>query len=312
MKRALRLLAALTLTSTPVAAQNPAPPIVGRWDLTVDMNGSPRGAWLEVHRSGGSTLVGSFVGGAGGSARPVSRVEFRDGEMRFSIPPQWESGRGDLSVVGRLEGDSLRGSMTFPDGRTFAWTGSRAPSLRRSEPPRWGEPVALVAETGLAGWRVVGGADEWEVSGGVLRNRKSGGNLVSERTFTDFKLHLEYRLPPGGNSGVYLRGRYEVQILDPGEPGAEPDFGAVGAIYGFIAPSRIAARPGGEWNTFDVTLVGRMVTVVVNGDTVISDRQIPGITGGALDSHEGEPGPLLLQGDHGPVEFRNIVVTPAL
>jgi hypothetical protein len=162
------------------------------------------------------------------------------------------------------------------------------------------------------GWRVLGGANEWEVVEGVLRNRESGGNLVSERGFTDFKLHLEYRLPPGGNSGVYLRGRYEVQILDPGAPGAEPDYGAVGAIYGFIAPSRIAARPGGEWNTFDVTLVGRMVTVTVNGDTVIHDREIPGVTGGALDSDEGAPGPLLLQGDHGPVEFRNIVVIPAI
>ena len=310
MKRALLAFAAATLCVTPMAAQT-APPIVGRWDLTVDMNGSPRGSWLEVHRSGGRTLVGQFVG-LGGSARPISRVDFQNGELRFSIPPQWESGRGELSVVARLEGDSLEGTMTFPDGQSSAWTGRRAPSLRRSAPPRWGEPIPLIARDGLAGWRVVGGANRWEVSGGELRNRESGGNLVTERTFTDFKLHLEYRLPPGGNSGVYLRGRYEVQVLDPGEPGAEPDYGAVGAIYGFIAPSRIAARPAGEWNSIDVTLVGRMVTVTVNGDTVIHDREIPGITGGALDSDEGAAGPILLQGDHTAIEYRNIVVTPAL
>ena len=311
MKRALRLLVAVTLTGTPVAAQTAAPPIVGRWDLTVEMPGLHRAAWLEVHRSGSSTLVGQFVG-VTGSARPISKVEFRDGEMRFSIPPQWEGVEGDLSFAARMEGESLMGSMTLADGKSYAWRGTRAPSLRRDGEPRWGEPVRLLGASGLSGWHVHGGANEWEVVEGVLRNRKSGGNLVSDRTFTDLKLHLEFRHPPGGNSGVYLRGRYEVQILDPGGPEAEPDVSAVGGVYGFLAPSRIAARPAGEWNTLELTLVGRMVTVILNGQTVISDREIPGITGGALDSDEGAPGPLLLQGDHGPVEFRNIVVTPAL
>ena len=311
MKKALRLLAAITLMGTPVAAQSAPPAILGRWDLTVDMPGPHRAAWLEVHRSGGSTLVGQFVG-VSGSARPISRVEFRDGEVRFSIPRQWESGQGDLSLRARVEGDSLRGSVAFPDGRSFPLAGSRAPSLRREREPRWGEPIRMIGADGLTGWRALGGTSEWEVAGGILRNRKSGANLVSERELTDFKLHLEFRLPPAGNSGVYLRGRYEVQILDPGGPGAEPDYGSVGGVYGFIAPSRIAGRPAGEWNSYDITLVGRMVTVVLNGDAVIVDREIPGITGGALDSDEGAPGPLLLQGDHTAVEFRNIVVTPAL
>jgi hypothetical protein len=294
-----------------VAAQSAAPSIIGRWDLTVDVPGIHRSGWLEVHRSGNSTLVGQFVGPTG-SARPISKVEFRDGEMRFSIPPQWEEVRGDLIFAARLQGEELKGSMTLSDGKSFAWRGTRAPSLRRDTEARWGEPVRLLGASGLSGWHVHGGANEWEVVESVLRNRKAGGNLVSDRTFTDFKLHLEFRHPRGGNSGVYLRGRYEVQILDPGGPGAEPDVGAVGGVYGFLAPSRIAARPAGEWNTLDVTLVGRMVTVILNGQTVISDREIPGITGGALDSDEGAPGPLLLQGDHGAVEFRDVVVTPAL
>jgi hypothetical protein len=142
----------------------------------------------------------------------------------------------------------------------------------------------------------------------VLRNRASGANLATERTFEDFRLQLEFRVPEGGNSGVYLRGRYEVQIA--GSAPATPSDGDLGAIYGFLAPTEIPYRPG-EWQTLDVTLIGRLVTVALNGRTVICNREIPGITGGALDSDEGSPGPILLQGDHGPVEFRNIVLTPA-
>jgi hypothetical protein len=77
-----------------------------------------------------------------------------------------------------------------------------------------------------------------------------------------------------------------------------------------VAPT-FRATQAGQWQTFDITLVGRRVTVVLNGKTIICDREIPGITGGAINSREGDPGPLLLQGDHGPVEYRNIMITPA-
>jgi len=121
------------------------------------------------------------------------------------------------------------------------------------------------------------------------------------------QLHIEFRYPARGNSGVYLRGRHEVQIEDPvlGVVASE----ALGAVYGFLAPSESAGRNTGEWQTFDITLIGRQVTVVLNGREVICKRDIPGITGGALDSDEGSPGPIFLQGDHGPIEYRNIVIT---
>lgn len=121
------------------------------------------------------------------------------------------------------------------------------------------------------------------------------------------QLHIEFRYPARGNSGVYLRGRHEVQIEDPvlGVVASE----ALGAVYGFLAPSESAGRNAGEWQTFDITLIGRQVTVVLNGREVICKRDIPGITGGALDSDEGSPGPIFLQGDHGPIEYRNIVIT---
>jgi hypothetical protein len=282
------------------------PPIIGRWDLTVRGPRGDRSAWLEVRHSGVQTLIGQFVG-TSGSARPISQVEFKDGQMRFTIPPQWERVDGNLVVAGRLDGDRLAGTMTLAQEQPVEWTGVRAPSLRRAAAPQWEAPVHLLNGRDLAGWRS-DGVNEWDGSAGVLRNRKSGGNLITDRRFEDFKLHLEFRYPKGGNSGVYLRGRYEVQIADI-EDGTAPD--ALGAIYGFLSPNQPAALKPGDWQTFDITLVGRLVTVVLNGKTIISSQEIPGITGAALDSKEGEPGPLLLQGDHGPIEFRNIIVTPA-
>ena len=283
------------------------PGILGRWDLTVRGARGDRPSWLEVRHSGVQTLVGQFVG-TGGSARPIARVDFKNGELRFAIPPQWERVDGDLVVVGRLEGDRLKGTMTLAGGEPMEWTGVRAPSLRRTAEPKWGKPIALLNGRDLTGWHV-NGANSWEVAGGELRNTKSGGNLVTDRTFDDFKLHVDFRVPKGGNSGVYLRGRYEVQIADSSVDDAT-SLGALGAVYGFLAPNAAAGKPAGEWQSLDVTLVGRLVTVVLNGKTIICNQEIPGITGGALDSKEGEPGPIYLQGDHTAVDYRNIVLTP--
>jgi hypothetical protein len=283
--------------------------LIGRWNLVVQRGAQTAPSWLEVERSGSATLVGRFVG-SGGSARPIAKIEFTDGTFRFAIPPQWESNPRDITFEGRLDGDRIVGSMTMGDGQTVTWTGTRAPSLRRSEPPVWGEPVTLFNGTSLEGWQPIGRREsEWSAVDGILRNAKSGANLVSTQKFDDFKLHLEFRVPTGANSGVYLRGRYELQVDDAA--GREPSSHHLGGLYGFIAPSENVARAAGEWQSMDVTLVGRMLTFVLNGTTVICNQEIPGITGGALDNAEAEPGPLLLQGDHGPVEYRNIVITPA-
>jgi hypothetical protein len=283
--------------------------VMGRWDLMVQLPGGDQPAWLEIRHSGHQTLVGQFVGWHG-SARPIARVDVDDNGLRFAIPPQYERGTGDLTVEGQLQGDQLSGSMVTPDGSQVTWSGTRAPALRRAAPPKWGEPIRLFNDVDLAGWHVVQGNNEWEVADGILRNVKVGGNLVTDQTFTDFQLHLEFRYAKRGNSGVYLRGRYEVQVLDG--PTEEPASDLQGAIYGFLTPSEIVTNGPDEWNTYDITLVGRLVTIVVNGKTVISEQAIPGITGGALDSDEGAPGPILLQGDHSPIEYRNITLTPAV
>ena len=281
--------------------------IEGRWDITIDKSGKQAPSWLEVVHSGNHTLVGYFVGESG-SARPISRVNFSGGKMSFSIPPQWEDGNNDLSVEGTLSGNRLTGTMITCDGKNYSWSAVRAPLLHRSSAPVWGKAIRLFNGSDFQGWHAMG-ENQWQAEGGILRSPKSGSNLVTDKTFTDFKLHIEFRCPKGSNSGVYLRGRYEVQIMD--SKGLEPASGLLGGIYGFLSPNQMAAKDAGEWQAYDITLVGRLVNVVLNGKTIICNQQIPGITGGALDSKEGEPGPLLIQGDHGPIEYRNIIITPA-
>jgi hypothetical protein len=278
----------------------------GRWDLTIVKNGKEVPSWLEVRHSGLHTLVGDFVG-SGGSARPISKINFNNGRLSFTIPPQWETGN-DLTLKGTFKENRLSGSILLPDGKNYNWTGVRAPALRRSTPPVWGKPVKLFNGTDLKGWHATG-QNQWQAVNGVLKSPKSGSNLVTDQNFSDFKLHIEFRYDKGSNSGVYLRGRYEVQIAD--NKGMEPLRDYLGAIYGFISPTEMVAKAAGEWQSYDITLVGRMVTIVCNGMTIICNREIPGITGGAINTKEREPGALLLQGDHGPIEFRNIVLTPA-
>ncbi len=306
-------LAVVTASIGTAAAQPPAPsparaPIIGRWDLTVQGPKSTYPSWLEVSLSGTRTLVGRFVGG-GGSARPISRVDFKDGAVHFAIPPQWEKETSDLVFDGKVTGDTLEGTITTPAGQKHPFTGRRAPSLRRSTPPTWGERVPLLNGKDLTGWTTFGGTSQWSVENGILKNAKSGANLVTTEKFTDFKLHVEVNLPKGSNSGIYLRGRYEVQVEDSTDP--EPKSTDLGGVYGFLVPNENAGTGAGTWQTFDITLVGRRVTVVLNGKTIICDQTIPGITGGALDSDEGAPGPIYLQGDHGAVQYRNLHITPA-
>jgi hypothetical protein len=290
----------------------PPPPVVGTWDLTVyTSDGRHLPSWLEVHWSGDRVLVGRFVGVVG-SVRPVSRFDFANDTLKWSLPPQWEGGNGDFQFAGVFAGDSLAGSLTTSDGRQLTWSGHRAPGLLGTRPITWGVAHRMFNGRDLTGWHVTGGENQWKAVNGVLTNTQRGGNLVTDQMYGDFKLHVEFKYPPDGNSGVYLRGRYEAQVEDSVVTGASKEAtGGLGAIYGFLIPNQNAAKSANEWQTYDITLVGRMVTVVLNGKQVICQANIPGPTGGALDSDEGKPGPIMLQGDHGPVEYRNLLITTA-
>ncbi|RAJ29119.1 3-keto-disaccharide hydrolase [Pedobacter cryoconitis] len=281
--------------------------LIGRWDITMDENGKAVPSWLEVKLSGYSTLTGYFVGGSG-SARPIAKVIFKDGKFSFTIPPQWEKGDQDFVIEGELTGDEIHGTLVTSEGKKHNWKGVKAPYLYRTAPVVWAKPIALFNGKDLTGWKALG-ENQWIVKNGVLTSPHSGANLISDQKFTDFKLHVEFKYQKGSNSGVYLRGRYEVQIEDSPKE-AHPSSVLFSGVYGFLAPNQIAALGPDQWQTYDITLIGRMVTVVANGKTVISNQEIPGITGGALDSKEAEAGPIYFQGDHGPIEFRKIVITP--
>ncbi|MEX0928021.1 MAG: DUF1080 domain-containing protein [Balneolales bacterium] len=281
--------------------------VTGKWDLTVQTSSGDFPAWLEIKRSGLNTLVGRYVGYEG-SARPISKIVYSEADhsYSFSIPPQWQPRDEDLRFDFTMDDGRLSGT-TRMDDETISWTGTRAPSLKREQAPNWGNPINLLDDS-LSKW-IIPDNNRFRMENGILVNREAGGNLITAQKFDDMKIQLEFRYPEGSNSGIYLRGRYEVQIMDPGgQPLNSVQFGGV---YGFIAPGEDASKEAGEWQTMDITLVGRMVTIVLNGVEIISNRPIPGITGGALDSNEGEPGPVMLQGDHGPVEFRKIRLTPS-
>jgi hypothetical protein len=281
--------------------------ILGRWDLVIGSNGQTHPAWLEVRLSGYRTLVGSYVGQMG-SVRPISKLELRDGKLHFAIPPQWEPRRDDQVFAIFLDGETLKGETTDDKGRPLEIIGHRAPSLKRAGSITWDAPIVLFNGKDLTGWeprnqRVANG---WKVENGLLSNKTPKTDLLTEQLFNDFQLKVEFNCPRRSNSGIYLRGRYEMQIED--NFGDEPDSHKIGGIYGFLTPRINAGRKPGEWQTVEITLVGRAVTIVLNGERVIDRQEIPGITGGALDCEEGKPGPIMLQGDHGPIEFRNITI----
>ena len=281
--------------------------VLGRWDITMKIGEREFPSWLEIHKSGVKMLVGEFVS-AGGSARPISRVNLENGKLSFSIPSQWEWQDKNLEFEGTLQADSIVGTIILPDGRNCKFSAVKAPSLVRTAKPVWGKEIKLFNGKDLTGWHASGKTNQWIVENGILKSPKPGSNIISDATFTDFKLHVEFRYASHGNSGVYLRGRYEVQITDYYEDTPPKD--VLGSVYGFIKPNEKVVTKPGEWVTYDITLIGRNVTIIVNGITTVCNQEIPGITGGALNSREGEPGPIMLQGDHEPIEYRNIVITP--
>jgi Domain of Unknown Function (DUF1080) len=291
-------------------AAEPAQPFLGRWDLTLKAPDREYPSWFELREENGQ-LKGQMVG-RWGNARPLPRAELSNGHLKFVSPKEEEDSKADLIFDGALEGKNLSGTVNGPDGKTWQWTGRRAPSLKRATSPTWAAPIPLFNGKDLTGWHEdkPGVSPAWKIENGLLVSPGNGPELINNSKFEDFKLHVEFNCGPESNSGVYLRGRYEVQIET--DSVAEPPSHHTGGVYGFLAPTPELPRKPGEWQTYDITLVGRMVTIVQNGKTVIDNKEIPGITGGALDSHEELPGPIYLQGtEKGHVLFRSIVSTPA-
>jgi len=283
---------------------------LGRWDLTLKGPDREYPSWLELAEKDGK-LTAQMVG-RWGNARPLPKAELSDGHVIFVSPKEEEGTKTDVVFEGGLVGETLSGTVTGLAIGPWPWIGNRAPSLKRMKAPTWAKPVQLFNGKDLTGWKMDNSdpAKVWKVVDGTLVSPGHGPEIVNDQKFQDFKLHIEFNCAPNSNSGVYLRGRYEVQIEDNSIQ--EPPSHHTGGVYGFIAPSPEMPRKPGEWQSFDITLIGRMITVVQNGETIIDNKEIPGITGGALDSHEERPGSIYLQGsEDGHVAYRNIVITPA-
>ena len=296
------LLGASLVGAGPLAGQSPA----GRWDLTAREGRETYPMWLELQA--GPPPAGRLQNRTG-HALPLIGIAITGSRVSFPLPTESdESNTGQFTAT--IQGDSLAGEIQLPNGNRVSLTGRRAPALVRSKAPVWGRPIDLLAE-GMAGWRLrnPGGKNGWTLADGALVNTPPSNDLITIQTFEDFQLHAEVQVPRSGNSGIYLRGRHEVQVAD--NYGEAPHSRRMGGIYGQVTPLSLPARPAGEWQTFDITLIGRRVTVVLNGVTIVDNAEIPGITGGALDSEEGAPGPIMLQGDHSGVRYRNLRITPA-
>lgn len=290
----------------------------GRWDIKVLNEPRSRVWWLEVEGAGSAAVKGSFVGAPGGQVDPVPAMTIRDGVLEWTFTRGYERGKQNQKGVyrARLENGKLVGSLEVEGyaGGMRKFEGVRAPKIDEKDDGKWkpapGGPVELFNGKDMAGFRaMVSGVDlGWWVKDGLLTNKAGANNLVTEGKYWNFELHAEFRLGKGSNSGIGLRGRYEVQIFD--DFGQAPSLHGMGALYSRIAPKVNASKAPGEWQTFHIRLVGRTVTVMVNGQKVIDRGEIAGLTAIANDCDEALPGPITIQGDHGAVEFRKLTLTP--
>ncbi len=301
---------------SPFAVAQEAKPFLGRWDMTVTpATGEPYAQWMELTDTAGR--IGGRIQPRGGAWRPIGGAAFESGKLVVAVTA---AGRGPATSweLTSVSPDKLTGIEKHGDDAGPSLVGLRAPELNRPMPKQWSKPQALFNGKDLTGWEPIGNVsnNKWIARDGELVNdnpevpgqRNPGAaNIKTTAKFQDFKLHIEVNCPEGGNSGIYLRGRYEVQVGTEG--GTQPTH-EMGAIYSYYPPPAGAENALGKWTAFDITFVGRHVTVLRDGKMYHDNVEIPGPTGGALDSNEAEPGPFFLQGDHhGVIRYRNITVS---
>lgn len=287
------------------AQQNP---FLGRWNLTGTGENASYVYWLEIKQEGGQ-LTGMFLN-RGGHPLKLASVKVENGELIFQTDPPARGTAPEYHA--RLQGDKLAGSVKLGE-RTVEFVGVRPPKwgpANANAPHKFGKPVDLFDGKSMDAWGVQNKSKplNWSIVEGAMTNTPPANNLVSKEQFQDFKIQAEYKLDTNSNSGIYLRGRYELQVLD--DFGKEPFDRSHMSVYGWHAPTVNASKPVGEWQTMEATVVGNRVTVFLNGKKVQDNVTLEAITGGALDANELEPGPIMLQGDHEKVWYRKVTVTP--
>lgn len=296
----------------------------GDWTFTLP---SGQAGWIRIGETGEGTPEVAMLVDVG-PIKPLNGVEVKEGKIRVPLKPRRKSGTVLSEHAATLwsEEGALHGEFatTYPDGKE-----KQESFVAKAIPPmppapdlskvKWGQPITLFNGKNLDGWKLrrpekVNG---WSVENGELVNTTPKtdfsaigdyGNLMTEEVFGDFRLHIEFNIGKDRNSGVYLRGMYEAQVVD--RDSKMQGIAGVGSVFGRVERSENAAKPGGEWQTYELTLVDRHITVVLNGVTVVDNQPVPGPTGGAMHTDPMAPGPIYLQGDHTSVKYRNIVLTP--
>lgn len=328
------VLAIVAVGTWAYAADNDPTPFLGQWELTKEGGGA---GWLEVVQKegyldaqllwlGGSVVPvdGVYVDGGSLQVVRVAKVNHKDASGKVLRTHTYSETFTIKVENGKLTGQCVRPNDNGMGVSVTAFSGVKeqpmppAPDLSKV---KFGPAENLLAKDSLDGWKLMeaNAKNGWSVKDGVLINDASQpkdgphvsfGNLRTEKEFEDFNLKLEVKVPKGGNSGVYLRGIYEVQVED--SLGKPIDPHNMGGIYSRIAPMVSAEKPAGEWQSMDITLVDRHVTVKLNDKLIIDNQPVMGCTGGAMTSDVTKPGPLYLQGDHGTIWYRNISISPVV
>jgi len=329
MKQVSTLLFVFLIAAFTINAQNAKKDFYGMW--TIDIEGGSVG-WLNVFEKDG--VLDAELLWMGGSVTPVSNVYFVD-DKTLVVTRANEMGRNEerkrivtQTYTFERNGDNFYGSVSSParDGMSINKTHFKGWRLADPAPApnlanvKYDKPIKLFNGKDLAGWRLLdpNQTNGFKVINGELVNdptrvegqRISYGNIRTDNEFEDFKLTLEVSIPEGSNSGIYLRGMYEIQVQDSYGKPLDPH--NMGALYSRITPSVAAEKKAGEWQNVEIILCKRHVTVILNGTKIIDNKPVYGPTGGAMQADVNKPGPIYLQGDHGKVSYRNIVLTPIL
>jgi hypothetical protein len=305
---------------------------VGDWAMRMSDGSS---GWLSITR-----VDGEWAGELWRVGQTKAITDFKLTNEKLTFTRQCRIGKSEFEggpptgqrvpcqFVATVQGDLIRVVMETAAGATpqtvVAHKGKRLPPL----PPKpvlskvkFGKPVRLFNGTDLKGWSLTNPKqlNGWKALNGELVNESPKetfepysryGNLRTVRKFGDGKLTIEFNVPKGGNSGIYVRGAYEAQVVD--RDSRMQGIHGVGSIFDRIKPSKNAGKAGGEWQSYEITIVDRHATVVLNGETVIDNQPVRGNTNGAFQADITIPGPLYLQGDHTAVRYRNIVFYPVV
>lgn len=305
------LLAAMAL-SLPAADSD----FNGRWNIQVE---NPRGRawWLVVEGAGSGPITGEFVGVPGGQVDRLEQARIVNGELEFIFERKRQDGLLRQVYRARLVGGALEGTrveiVNGKEGEPLPWRGIRGPQVTDRDDGTWrpGRPAVLFDGSDTSAWRLaVEGRPGWRIREDLMVNDKGAADLVSKSRFWNFELRAEYRYSKGSNSGFGLRGRYEIQIFD--DHGQPPSDHGHGALYSRVAPAANASLPAGQWQNIVIRLIGHDLTVTLNGKKIHDKTRIAGPTAMMIHPFEDQPGPIMLQGDHGPIEFKSIVITPLM